>query len=68
MLLIHRKIKRGFERVERNEYQSYVRKSLKRKDRIWERKRERKYEKIKKTKAREKKEETERRRMLKMNE
>ena len=45
MLLIHRKIKRGFERVERNEYQSYVRKSLKRKDRIWERKRERKYEK-----------------------
>ena len=67
MLLIHRKIKRGFERVERNEYQSYVRKSLKRKDRIWERKRERKYEE-KKTKAREKKEETERRRMLKMNE
>ena len=66
MLLIHRKIKRGFERVERNEYQSYVRKSLKRKDRIWERKRERKYEE--KTKAREKKEETERKRMLKMNE
>ena len=47
MLLIHRKIKRGFERVERNEYQSYVRKSLKRKDRIWERKRERQYEKKK---------------------